>query len=61
MRLANPISTLYRHRDLVAQFTFREMELRHKGSQLGHFWALLSPLTMLGLYLFVFGFVLGGQ
>ncbi len=61
MRLANPISTLYRHRDLVAQFTFREMELRHKGSQLGHFWALLSPLTMLGLYLFVFGFVLGGR
>jgi lipopolysaccharide transport system permease protein len=54
-------STLYRHRDLVAQFTRREVELRHKGSRLGHFWALLSPMTMLGLYLFVFGFIFGGS
>ncbi|MBI5380830.1 MAG: ABC transporter permease [Opitutae bacterium] len=57
MRLSNPFTTLYRHRDLVVQFTLRELQLRHKGSRLGHFWALLSPMTMLGLYLFVFGFI----
>jgi lipopolysaccharide transport system permease protein len=61
MARANLFSTLYRHRDLVAQFTRREVELRHKGSRLGHFWALLSPMTMLGLYLFVFGFIFGGS
>jgi lipopolysaccharide transport system permease protein len=61
MPRANLFSTLYRHRDLVAQFTRREVELRHKGSRLGHFWALLSPMTMLGLYLFVFGFIFGGS
>lgn len=61
MRLPNPFTTLYRHRDLVAQFTKRELQLRHKGSRLGHVWTLLSPLTMLTLYLFVFGFILGGK
>ena len=61
MRLPNPFLTLYRHRDLVVQFTKRELQLRHKGSRLGHLWALLSPLTMLALYLFVFGFILGGK
>jgi lipopolysaccharide transport system permease protein len=61
MRLPNPFLTLYRHRDLVGQFTKRELQLRHKGSRLGHFWALLSPLTMLGLYFFVFGFIFGGK
>ena len=61
MRLTNPFTTLYRHRDLVAQFTKRELLLRHKGSRLGHVWVLLSPLTMLTLYLFVFGFILGGK
>jgi lipopolysaccharide transport system permease protein len=61
MPRANLFSTLYRHRDLVVQFTRREVELRHKGSRLGHFWALLSPMTMLGLYLFVFGLIFGGS
>lgn len=61
MRPPNPFTTLYRHRDLVVQFTKRELQLRHKGSRLGHFWALLSPMTMLALYLFVFGFILGGK
>jgi lipopolysaccharide transport system permease protein len=42
---------------LIVQFTRREVELRHRGSRLGHFWALLSPMTMLGLYLFIFGLI----
>jgi lipopolysaccharide transport system permease protein len=57
MRPPNPFTTLYRHRDLVRQFTKRELQLRHKGSRLGHFWALLSPMTMLALYFFVFGVI----
>lgn len=58
--LLGPLPSLLRHRDLVVQFTQRELRLRHRGSRLGHFWALLSPMTMLALYLFVFGFIMGG-
>ncbi|HZZ58342.1 MAG TPA: ABC transporter permease [Opitutaceae bacterium] len=54
-------SRLFSHGDLILQFTRREMEMRHKGSRLGHAWALLRPLTLLGLYLFVFGFIFGGR
>ncbi|MFA5265571.1 MAG: ABC transporter permease, partial [Opitutaceae bacterium] len=60
-RLSNPFILLWSHRDLVVQFTVRELHLRHRGSQLGHFWALLSPVTMLALYLFVFGMIMGGK
>src|SRR3954468_20545759 len=46
---------LWRHRELIAQFTHRNIELRHRGSRLGAFWALLNPLSMLALYFMVFG------
>lgn len=52
---------LYGHRDLVVQFTRREIEVRHKGSRLGHLWSLLRPLSLLVLYLFVFRFIFGGS
>lgn len=54
-------SRLLSHGDLIVQFTRREMELRHKGSRLGHAWSLLRPLTLLALYLFVFGVLFGGR
>ena len=52
---------LWRHRSLLWQFTLRNVELRHKGSHLGLIWSLLNPLLMLGLYVLVFGYVLGGR
>lgn len=52
---------LWTHRDLLWQFTLRNVELRHKGSHLGLIWSFLSPLLMLGLYVFVFGYTLGGS
>ena len=61
MRFINPFITFYKHRDLLIQFTKREIEVRHKGSKLGHFWALITPIMMLGLYLFVFGVIFGGR
>lgn len=60
-RFFSPFTLLWRHRDLVVQFTLREVHLRHKGSRLGHFWALISPLTMLLLYFFIFGLIMGGK
>lgn len=57
----NPISMasgLWRMRDLIWQFASRELLERHKGAMLGVVWNVLSPLLTLGVYTFVFGFVL---
>jgi lipopolysaccharide transport system permease protein len=51
------IAGLWQRRELIGQFTQRSIELRHRGSRLGPFWALLNPLTMLGLYFVVFGVI----
>jgi lipopolysaccharide transport system permease protein len=48
---------LWKRRDLVLQFTHRNIELRHRGSRLGAFWALINPLSMLVLYFLVFGVI----
>ncbi len=52
---------LWRHRELLWQFTLRNVELRHKGSHLGLIWSVLNPLLMLGLYVFVFYYIFGGK
>jgi len=52
---------LWKHRDLLRQFTVRSVEVRHKGSHLGLVWSFLNPLLMLGLYVFVFGFIFDGK
>jgi len=52
---------LWIHRRLLWQFTLRNLEMRHKGSVLGFAWAVLNPLMLLALYLFVFGFIFGGS
>jgi lipopolysaccharide transport system permease protein len=59
--LLNPlvlVRSLWRHRDLITQFTRREIEGRYRGSFLGLIWSLANPLFMLGIYTFVFGVVL---
>lgn len=60
-RYMNPIAMLrhfWHHRDLIVQFTKREIEGRYRGSFLGLFWSLAYPMFMLGIYTFVFGVVL---
>jgi lipopolysaccharide transport system permease protein len=59
--LFSPFLALWRQRSLLLQFTLRNVELRHKGSHLGLVWSVLNPLLMLGLYVFVFGYVFGGS
>lgn len=46
--------------DLRLAFNLLKMNMRDRylGSSLGSFWAIANPLFMLGLYTFVFGFVL---
>jgi lipopolysaccharide transport system permease protein len=45
------------NRHLIAQFVRREVAGRYKGSFLGLFWSFVTPLLMLSIYTFVFGFV----
>lgn len=56
-----PFPALWRHRELLWQFTLRNVELRHKGSHLGLVWSFLNPLLMLGLYVMVFGYIFDGS
>ena len=56
--VARPLGDLYAYRDLVLQFTIRELKLRYRGSVLGVAWSLLNPLLMMVIYTVVFTHVL---
>ena len=56
-----PLLLLNMRRDLLWQFTKRNIQSGFRGSLLGVFWVVLSPLLMLALYTFVFGVVFGGS
>lgn len=49
------------NRLLLRRLTARKIEIRYKGSVLGYLWMVLDPLVMLGIYLFVFGYIFGGS
>ena len=51
------VATVWRHRQLVAQMTRREVAGRYRGSALGLTWSFLNPLLMLSVYTFVFSVV----
>jgi lipopolysaccharide transport system permease protein len=51
------VTGLWSRRELIGQFTRRNIEIRHRGSRLGPLWALINPLSMLGLYFVVFGVI----
>jgi lipopolysaccharide transport system permease protein len=53
------IRTTWLQRSLVVRLTRREIEARFRGSLLGLFWVVVTPLIMLGVYSFVFGSVFG--
>lgn len=42
---------------LIGQFLQRDISIRYRGTLFGLFWSFLSPLLMLAVYLFVFGFI----
>lgn len=49
------LSSLLRHRGLIASLTQREIASRYRGSALGILWSIATPLLMLSVYAFVFG------
>ena len=54
---ASLVASLFNHRELIAQMARREVSARYRGSVLGWFWALLTPVMLLSLYTFVFSVV----
>ena len=48
------LSTLFRHRQLIAALTARDLKARYRGSILGYFWSLANPLLLLVVYTVVF-------
>lgn len=55
------LQKLHRHRVLLRQFTWRNIQMEHKGSALGMIWSVLSPLLLFGAYTFVFVVVFEGR
>lgn len=55
------IRTVLAHSHLTLQLTARNIQIQYRGSYLGVVWTLLSPLMMLGIYSFVFGYVFSGS
>jgi lipopolysaccharide transport system permease protein len=59
-RYANPwrfVLQFVRLRNLVWQFTLREVQARYRGSYLGIVWAFITPFLMLIVYTFVFSVI----
>jgi lipopolysaccharide transport system permease protein len=50
----NDLAILYRHRQLIAALTARDLKARYRGSILGFFWSLANPLLLLGVYTLAF-------
>jgi lipopolysaccharide transport system permease protein len=48
------LANLYRHRQLIATLTARDLKARYRGSLLGYFWSLANPLLLLAVYTLVF-------
>ncbi|MGB9624090.1 MAG: ABC transporter permease [Phycisphaerae bacterium] len=57
LRPATLWRSLWGHRDLIRQLTWRNVLIRYRGSILGVLWSFLLPLLMLAVYTFVFGVV----
>lgn len=50
-------TSLSQNIDLTRQLIKREIISRYRGSVMGFFWTMLTPLMMLAIYTFIFGYV----
>ncbi len=55
------LTTLRRHRFLIAQLTRREVIGRYRGSHLGIFWSFVNPVLLLCIYTFVFKYIFNAK
>jgi len=52
--LKKALKDLIKHRELLQQFTLREIRIRYKQTVLGVLWAILQPLSMMIIFSIVF-------
>jgi lipopolysaccharide transport system permease protein len=52
------LARLARYRGLIQSLVARELKARYRGSVLGFFWSFINPLLLLGIYTFVFKYVM---
>lgn len=52
------LKRLYSHKDLLIVFIWREFVIRYKQSVIGVLWAILQPLSMMLLFVLVFGLIM---
>ncbi|MBY0431811.1 MAG: ABC transporter permease [Rhodospirillales bacterium] len=57
LSIPDGIRGLFRNRYLLRQMIVRDIAQRYRGSMMGLLWSLLTPLLMLAIYTYVFGFV----
>lgn len=55
--MGSPITSALTHRHLLKEFTLKEIRGQFAGSMGGVFWALLNPLALVAVYLYVFSIV----
>lgn len=55
------VSNLLKHRELIQAFTRREFYATYRETVLGWAWSIFTPLIMLGLFTFVFGYIFKGR
>jgi lipopolysaccharide transport system permease protein len=60
-RVAPFAADLFDNWNLLTQFTLRNFQLTLRGSHLGLVWSFLNPLLILGLYVYVFGYIFRGS
>lgn len=52
------LKRLYNHKDLLLVFIWREFVIRYKQSAIGVLWAIIQPLSMMLLFVLVFGVIM---
>lgn len=55
------LSELMKHSELIRAFTRREFYATYRETILGWAWSIFTPLIMLTLYTFVFGYIFNGR
>ena len=52
------LTELWATRELTANLVRRDLKVRHRGTFLGMLWSLTTPLLIVGLYYFIFKFII---
>ena len=56
-----PLWELPRRSDIILSMTRRELAARYKGSVLGIFWAVLTPVVTIAIFTFIFAGIFGAR